>query len=187
MGQVVEQGTGAASRVVGPQLFEHGPLESLHQFSVGLLGLEPIQGQPQKTVQGPEIRIGFGGLFDGLGKVGGRENPGVGLAQARAGTDHPGFPQMVEAGAAGGFPADFTLVKKVQMTPHGTAGLGRPFGQGSDHPVGAGEPDGQEAGLTLTAEMEQNPFILKWLAQVPSLAEGANREDKRHDSGWENV
>jgi hypothetical protein len=35
--------------------------------------------------------------------------------------------------------------------------------------------------------MEQNPFILKRLAQAPTLAEGANREDKRDDSGEGNV
>ncbi len=50
-----------------------------------------------------------------------------------------------------------------------------------------GKPDSQEAGFPLAPEMEQNPFILKWLAQVLSLAEKANREDKRDDSGWGNV
>ena len=50
-----------------------------------------------------------------------------------------------------------------------------------------GQPNGQEAGLTLAAEMEQNPFILKRLAQVFILAEGAIQEDKRDDSAGGNV
>ena len=74
-------------------------------------------------------------------------------------------------------------MKKIQMTPHRASRLGRPLGKSPDNPVMVGQPDCQEAGFALTAKMEQNPFILKRLAQVPSLAETANREDKRDDSG----
>ena len=154
---------------------------------MGLLGLEPVQSEPKKPVEIFEIRIGLGGLFDGLRKIGRSQNSGVGLPQPGSGMDHPCLPQVVEAGSTGRLPADLALVEKVQVTPHGAAGLRRPLGQGSDHPVIAGEPDGQEAGFPLTPKMEQNPFILKWLAQDPSLAERANREDKRDDSGVGNV
>ena len=102
--------------------------------------------------------------------------------QARTGADGAGFPKVMQAGPAGRFPADFTLVKQVQMAPHRAARFGRPLGEGPNQPVAAGKPDRQQAGLPLPAEMKQNPFILKRLAQGPSLAEGANREDKRDDS-----
>jgi hypothetical protein len=78
-------------------------------------------------------------------------------------------------------------MKQVKMAPHGTAGFGRPLGECPDDPVVPGQPDGQQTGLPLAAEMEQNSFILKRLAQDPSLAEGANWEDKRDDSGEGNV
>jgi hypothetical protein len=68
------------------------------------------------------------------------------------------------------------------MATHRAAWFGRALGEGPNYPVAAGEPDRQQAGLPLAAEMKQNPFILKRLAQDPSLAEGANREDKRDDS-----
>ena len=73
------------------------------------------------------------------------------------------------------------------MAPHRASGLGRPLGKGPDNPMAPGQPDRQQAGFPLAAKMEQNPFILKRLAQVPSLAEGANGEDKRDDSGMGKV
>ena len=73
------------------------------------------------------------------------------------------------------------------MAPHGATGFGGSLGEGADQAVAAGQPDRQHAGFPLAAEMEQNPFILKRLAQELSLAEGANREDKRDDSGVGNV
>ena len=133
-------------------------------------------------MESSQIGIRFRGLLDRLGKVGGGEEAGVGLVQARAGADGAGFPKVVQAGPAGRFPADLALMKKVQMAPHRATRFGRPLGEGPNHPVAAGEPDRQQAGLPLTAEMKQNPFILRRLAQGPSLAEGANREDKRDDS-----
>ena len=133
-------------------------------------------------MQSSQIGIRFRGLLDGLGKVGGGEEAGVGLVQARAGADGAGFPKVVQAGPAGRFPADLALVKKVQMAPHRAARLGCSFGKGTHDPMAAGQPDGQEAGFPLASEMEQNSFILKRLAQALSLAEGANREDKRDDS-----
>lgn len=187
VGEVVEQGTGGAAGIVRAQLFQHRPLKSFHQFPVRLFFLQPIEGQAEEPVQGFQIGIRFGRLFDGLGKVSGRQDPGVGLAQAGTGVNDPGLAEMVKRGPAGGFPTDLALMKQVKMAPHGTAGFGRTLGQGSDHPVVAGQPDGQQAGFSLAAEMEQNPFILKRLAQAPTLAEGANREDKRDDSGEGNV
>jgi len=138
-------------------------------------------------MKGFQIGVRLGRLLDGLGKIGGGKDPFIGLAQAGPGTDHPGFPEMMKAGSSGRFPADLALMKQVKMAPHGTSGFGRPLGQGPDDPMVLAQPDGQQAGLPLAAEMEQNSFILKRLAQVFSLAEGANREDKRDDSEEGNV
>jgi len=80
--EVVEQGTGGAAGIVRSQLFEHRALKSLHQFPVRFLLFQPVQSQPKKAVQGIEVGIRFGGLFNGLGEIRGSENPGVGLAQA---------------------------------------------------------------------------------------------------------
>ena len=38
-------------------------------------------------------------------------------------------------------------------------------GQGTKNPVVSGQPYRQKAGFTLAADMEENPFILKCLAQ----------------------
>ena len=182
VGKVVEEGAGGSAGIVGSQLFQDGPLKSFHQFPVRFFCLEPVESQPQEAMESSQIGIRFRGLLDGLGKVGGGKDAGVRLSQARARADGAGFPKVMQAGPAGGLPADLALVEKVQVAPHGAARFGRPLGKGTHHPVAAGEPDGQQAGLPLAAEMKQNPFILKRLAQGPSLAEGANREDKRDDS-----
>lgn len=187
MGQIVEEGAGRTAWIVRSQLLQYRPFKSLHQLPVGLLGFEPVQSKPEKTVEIFEIRIRLGGLLDGLRKISRREDPGVRLSKPGPGMDDPCLPEVVEAGSAGRFPADLALMEQVQMTPHWAAGLCRPFGQGPDHPVVAGEPDSQEARFPLASEMKQNPFILKRLAQEPTLAEGANREDKRDDSGMGNV
>ena len=187
VGEVVEQGAGGAAGIVRPQLLEHRSFESFHQLAVRLVFFQPFEGEAEKTVQGLQVGVRFGRLLDCLGKVGGGQDPGIGLAQAGAGMDDPRLAEVVEGGPPGRFPTDFTFMEKIQMTPHGVAGFGGSFGQSSDHPVAAGEPNRQQAGLSLAAEMKQNPFILKRLAQEPSLAEGANRRDKRDDSGWRNV
>ena len=187
MGKVVEQGTGGTAGIVGAQLLEDRAFESLHQFPVRLFFFQPIQGQAEEAVEGFQAGIRLGGLLNGLGKVGGGEDPGVGLAKAGVGSDHPGFPEMMQAGSSRRFPADFAFMKKIKVAPHGTARLGCSLGQGPHDPVVPAQPDGQQAGLSLATEMEQNSFILKRLAQDPILAEGANREDKRDDSRWRNV
>jgi len=182
VGKIVQEGAGGAAGIVGAQLLEDGSLKSFHQFPVRFFGLEPVESQPQESMERSQIGIRFRGLLDGLGKVSGGEEPRVGLVQTRAGADGAGFPEVMQTGSSGGFPADLALVKKVQMAPHRAARFGGSLGESSNHPVAAGEPDRQQAGLPLAAEMKQNPFILKRLAQGPSLAEGANREDKRDDS-----
>ena len=182
VGEVVQEGAGGAAGIVGAQLFQHGPLEAFDQFPVGLLGLQPVESQAQQLMESSQIGIRLGGLLDGLGEVGGGEEAGVGLAQAGAGTGDAGLAEMMEAGPAGRFPADLAFVKQIEVAPHRVARFGRSLGEGADHPVAAGQPDREEAGFPLAAEMKQNPFILKRLAQGLSLAEGANREDKRDDS-----
>jgi hypothetical protein len=182
VGKVVEEGAGGSAGIVGSQLFQDGPLKSFHQFPVRFFCLEPVESQPQEAMESTQIGIRFRGLLNGLGKVSGGKDAGVRLSQARARADGMSLPEVVEGGPAGGLPADLALVEKVQVAPHGAARFGRPLGKGTHHPVAAGEPDGQQAGLPLSAEMKQNPFILKRLAQGLSLAEGANREDKRDDS-----
>ena len=185
--KIVEEGAGRAAGIVGAQLLEHGAFESFHQLAVRLFFFQPFEGEAEKTVQGFQVGVRFGRLLDRLGKVGGRQDPGIGLAQAGTGVDDAGFTEVVEGGPAGGFPTNFTFMEKIQVAAQRAAGFGGPFGQSSNHPMAAGEPNRQQAGLSLAAEMEQNPFILKRLAQDFSLAEGANREDKRDDSGRSNV
>ena len=55
------------------------------------------------------------------------------------------------------------------MAFEGVAWLSGPPGQCAENSVAAGQPNGQEAGFPLAAEIEQNPFILKWLAHVSLL------------------
>ena len=130
-----------------------------------------------------QVRIWLGRLLDGLGKVGGGKDPLVGLAQAGPGTDYAGFAEVMKGGSPRRFPADFALVEEIQVAAHRATGSGRALGQRPDDPMVPGQPDGQQTGLPLAAEMEQNSFILKRLAQASTLAERANREDKRDDSG----
>ena len=99
----------------------------------------------------------------------------------------PGLLQVVEGGASGGFPSDLAFVKKIQMPFERVTRFGRTPGQGANDSVAAGQPDSQKTGFPLAAKMEQNTLILKWLAQAGSLADPANREDKRDDSAGQNV
>ena len=99
----------------------------------------------------------------------------------------PGLPEVVEGSATGGFPTDFAFVKQVELALERVAGFGRPAGKGANDPVLTRQPNGKKARLPLSSQMEQNTFILKWLAQGASLADRANRKDKRDDSGGKNV
>jgi len=183
VGKVVEEGTGGAAGIISTELLKYGTFKPLHQLPVWLFFFQPVQSQAQQRVEGFQIRIRLGGLFDGLGKVGGGKDAGIRFAQTGSGTGQASLAEMMERGSPGGFPADFAFVKKIEMAAHGAAGFGRSLGEGADDAMVPGQPDGQQAGLPLAAEMKQNPFILKRLAQVLSLAEGATREDKRDDSG----
>ena len=81
VGEIVQKRTSRATGIIGTELFEDGPFKSLHQLSVGILVLQPGQSQSEQGVQRFKIGIWFGGLFNGLGKIGGGQEAGVGLAQ----------------------------------------------------------------------------------------------------------
>jgi hypothetical protein len=57
-------------------------------------------------------------------------------------------------------------MKEVEMAFEWVAWFGGPPGEGADNSVAAGQPNGQQARFPLAAEIEQNSFILKWLAHV---------------------
>ncbi len=59
-----------------------------------LLG-QPLQGGLKKSVKGAEVGIGFSELFDDLGKVGGGEESGIGLAQTCMSFAEASFLQMM--------------------------------------------------------------------------------------------
>ena len=87
-----------------------------------------------------------------------------------------GFPEacffeMVQVASAGEVPRNLAFVKKIEVPFEGISGFGGTTGEGTNDSVLAGEPDGEEAGLSLAAKMKQNPLILNRLAQVGTLAE----------------
>jgi hypothetical protein len=81
----------------------------------------------------------------------------------------PGFPEVVESSASGGFPGKITFMKEVEMAFEGVTWFGGPPSECAKNSVTTGQPNGQEARFPLAAEIEQNPFILKWLAHVAPL------------------
>ena len=99
----------------------------------------------------------------------------------------PRLLEVVQGGATRGVPSDFAFMKKVEVPLERTPGLGGTPGESSDHPMASGQPNGQKAGLPLSAEMKQNAFILKCLAQVVTLADPAIGDDKGDDSEDKNV
>ena len=82
---------------------------------------------------------------------------------------HQGFSEMVECCATGGLPRKVAFMKEVEMAFKGVARFGGPPGKCTENAMPAGQPNGQQARFPLAAEIEQNPFILKWLAHVPLL------------------
>ena len=81
-----------------------------------------------------------------------------------------GFPEacffeVMECGSPGEVPSDFALMKEVEMTFEWATWFCGSAGQGTKNPVVSGQPYRQKAGFTLAADMEENPFILKCLAQ----------------------
>lgn len=60
-------------------------------------------------------------------------------------------------------------MKKVQMAFEGVAWFGGSSGDCPKNSMATGQPNGQEARFSLAAEIEQNPFILKWLTHVGPL------------------
>ncbi len=122
---------------------------------------QPTQGRSQKGVEGSQILIRFGHMFDGLGKVRGGQETRIRLAKPCVGLFHPGFSKMMQGGATGHVPGNFALMEEIQMPLEWTARLGGPASMGTDDSVAACQPDGEQARLPLTAEMKQNSFILK--------------------------
>jgi hypothetical protein len=82
---------------------------------------------------------------------------------------HPGFSEVVECCATGGFPGEVAFMKEVEMAFEGVAWFGGPPSECAENSVATGQPNGQQTRFPLTAEIEQNPFILKWLAHVALL------------------
>ena len=183
VGEVIQKGAGGAPGVIGTELFEDGPFESFDQFPMGIFIFQPGQGQPEQGVQGFQIGIGFSRLFDGLGKIGGGQKAGVGLAQTGMGLFDPRLFEVVQGASARRFPGNLAFMEKIQVTFERATRFGCSPGKGSHDSVAAGQPDSQQAGFPLASKMEQNTLILKWLAQGGTLADPANREDKRDDSG----
>jgi hypothetical protein len=80
-----------------------------------------------------------------------------------------GLSEVVESRAAGGFPGKVTFMKEVEMAFEGVAWFGGPPGECAKNSMATRQPNGQQARFPLAAEIEQNPFILKWLAHVDPL------------------
>ena len=79
---------------------------------------------------------------------------------------HPGFSEVVECCATGGLPGKVAFMKEVEVAFEWVTWLSGPPGQCAENSVATGQPNGQEARFPLAAEIEQNSFILKWLAHV---------------------
>ena len=171
MGEVVEEGAGGALGVVGAKSFEDSAFESFDEERVGIFFVEPLKGGLKKRVKRFKIGIGFGEVFDSLGKVGGGEEAGIRLAEASMGFFQSGFFQMVEVVSARSVPRNLAFMKKIEVSLEWAPWLGGPAGQRAEDTVAAGKPDGKEAGFPLAAKIKQNPFILNRLAQEGRIAE----------------
>jgi len=175
MGEVVEEGAGGPLGVVGAKSFEDSAFESFDEERVGIFFFEPLKGGLKKRVKRSKIGIGFGEVFDGLGKVGCGEEAGIGLVESSMGFFQSGFFQMVEVVSARSVPRNLAFVKKIEVPFEGISWFGGTAGEGTNDSVLAGEPDGEEAGFPLAAKIKQNPFILNRLTQEGRLAEVSPR------------
>jgi len=91
------------------------------------------------------------------------------MTQSSMGFLDPGFPEVVESCAARGLPGKVAFMKEVEMAFEGVTWFSGPPGECAENSVATGQPNGQQARFPLAAEIEQNPFILKWLAHVSLL------------------
>ena len=91
------------------------------------------------------------------------------MTQSPMGFPDPGFSEMVEGRPTGRFPGKVAFMKEVEMAFEGVSRFGGPPSECTENAVTAGQPNGQQARFPLAAEIEQNPFILKWLAHVSPL------------------
>ena len=123
-----------------------------------------------------QMCIWFGNTFDLLREVGSCEQARVGLAQACVGLPQACFFKMMKCGSPGEVPGDFALMKEVEMSFERATWFCSSAGKGPENPVVSGQPNGQKAGFTLAADMEENSFILKCLAQ--------GVEPTRGGKGW---
>jgi hypothetical protein len=138
---------------------------------VGIFFIEPRKGGLEKRVKRTEIGVGFCEVLDGLGEVGGGKKARIRLAESSVGFPKAGFFEMVQVPSAGAVPRNLAFVKKIEVPFEWISGFGGTTGEGTNDPVLAGEPDGEEAGLPLAAKMKQNPLILNRLAHGGTLAE----------------
>jgi len=138
---------------------------------VGIFFFEPRKGGLEKSMKGTEISIGFCEVLDSLGEVGGGKKARIRLAESDVGFPKAGFFEMVQVTSAGAVPRNLAFVKKIEVPFEGISWFGGTTSEGTNDPVLAGEPDGEEAGLSLAAKMKQNPLILNRLAHGGTLAE----------------
>ena len=138
---------------------------------MGIFFIEPRKGGLEERVKRTEIGVGFCKVLDGLGEVGGGKKARIRLAESDVGFPKAGFFEMVQMASTGAVPRNLAFVKKIEVPFEGTSWFGGTTGEGTNDSMLACEPDGEEAGFSLAAKMEQNPLILNRLAQVGTLAE----------------
>lgn len=138
---------------------------------MGIFFIKPRKGGLEESVKGTEIGVGFCEVLDGLGEVGGGKKPRIRLAESGVGFPKACFFEMVQVASSGAVPRNLAFVEKIEVPFEGTSWFGGSTGEGTNDSVLAGEPDGEEAGLPLTAKMKQNPLILNRLAHGAILAE----------------
>jgi hypothetical protein len=110
---------------------------------VGIFFPKPFQSGLQEVVQGSQVGVRFGNLFDDLGEVSGSKKSCVGMSQSSMCFFYPGFSEVVESCAAGGFPGKVAFMKEVEMAFEWVAWFGGPSGESADNSMVAGQPNGQ--------------------------------------------
>lgn len=96
MRKIVEERAGGATRIIEAKSAEKGALKSFHEAGVGIFFAQPVQGGLEKLMEGAQIGVRLGDIFDDLSEVGGGEKTRVRLAKARMGLLEAGFFEMVE-------------------------------------------------------------------------------------------
>ena len=154
VGEVIQQRAGRPAAIIDSKGLQDRSFKALDQMLMRIFFSKPFEGGLQEVVQGSQVGVRFGHLFDHLGEVSGSKKSCVGMSQSSMCFFYPSFSEVVESCPAGGFPGKVAFMKEVEMAFEWVAWFGSPPGEGAENSMATGQPNSQQARFSLSADIE---------------------------------